>query len=282
MTPFKYRKPKGYVPPVGHEELLLRYARGERYFEHASLRDAILSSKTLSNVNLSQSDLSDAHLDHAALDGVDLTGAVCVNADFSKAKLYQCCFAHADLRGANWYMTGLRHVSLFAAQMDEGKYLECLQWSAANECHGLMPSVATKRTCFVSYASSDDVLAGRVAETLQRANIPHWFMPFSSWFGRDSLIGDRSIVDYLRRGIGMCDAFIVVLSPRALENRWVQFEIDAAKKLHRSSGRPQLIALVSDSVAGTADVLRTFEVIDCLGEHEAPCLKRVVSLMLQS
>lgn len=279
MTQFKYRKPQGYIPPVGHEELLARYASGERYFEHASLRHAILSGRTLSNVNLAHADLSDAYLDHAALDGVDLTGAVCVNADLSKASLYQCCFAHADLRGAVWYMTGLRHVSFFAAQLDEAEYLECLQWSDDDERPGLMPHHATKRTCFVSYASSDDALAGRVAEGLQRANIPHWLMPFASWFGRDSLIGDRTVADHLRRSIGMCDVFIVALSLGALESRWVQFEIDVATKLHRSVGRPQLVALTGDSVTGTAAALRDFEVIDCVGEHEAAGLERVVALM---
>lgn len=278
MTQLKYRKPAAYVPPVGYEELLARYGKGERHFESASLSHAILSYQTLSNVNLSQADLSDAYLDHAALDGVDLTGAVCVNANFSKATLYQCCFGHADLRGAIWYMTGLRHVSFFAAQMDEAKYLECLQWSAADERPGLMPALATERSCFVSYASSEDGLAGRVAEALQRASIPHWFMPFSSWFGRDSLIGDRTVAEHLRRAIGMCDVFIVVLSPGALESRWAQLEIDSATKLHRSAGRPRLIALLGDPA--TAAAPQAFEAIDCVGEHEAAGLQRIVALML--
>lgn len=279
MTLFKYRKPQGYIPPVGHQELLARYARGERYFEHASLRHAFLSGRTLSNVNLAHADLSDAYLDNAALDGVDLTSAVCINANFSKAALYQCCFSHADLRGAIWYMTRLRHVSFFAAQLDAAQFLECLQWSDDDERLGLMPHLATKRTCFVSYASSDDALAGRVARVLQHANIPHWLMPFASWFGRDSLIGDRAVADQLRRSIGMCDVFIVALSPGAMESRWVQFEIDAATKLHRSVGRPQLIALIGHSVTGTAAALRDFELIDCVGEHEAAGLGRVVALM---
>jgi len=282
MTLFKYRKPAAYVPPVGHEELLARYARGERYFEQASLRHAILSYQALGNVNLCRADLTDAYLDHAALDGVDLSGASCVNANFSKATLYQCCFAHADLRGATWYMTSIRHVSFFAAQLDAAQYLECLQWAAENERPGLMPALATARSCFVSYASSADALAGRVAEALQRADIPHWFMPFSSWFGRDSLIGDRTVADHLRRAIGMCDVFIVVLSPCALESRWVRFEIDVSKKLHRSAGRPRLIALLGGGPgAATATALRDFEAIDCAGEHEAAGLRQVVKLMLR-
>ena len=77
----------------------------------------------------------------------------------------------------------------------------------------------------------------------------------------------------------MCDVFIVALSPGALESRWVQFEIDAATKLHRSVGRPQLIALMGDSVTGTAAALQDFELIDCVGEHEAAGLERVVALM---
>ena len=280
MTQLKYHKPAAYVPPVGHEELLARYAGGERYFEQASLRHAILSYQSLSNVNLCHADLSDAYLDHAALDGVDLSGASCVNANFSMATLYQCCFAHADLRGATWYMTGIRHVSFFAAQLDQAQYLECLQWAAENERAGLMPVRATARSCFVSYASSEDALAGRVAEVLQRASIPHWFMPFSSWFGRDSLIGDRTVAEHLRRAVGMCDVFIVVLSRGALESRWVRFEIDAAAKLRRSAGRPRLVALLGDPAAATTPALRDFEVIECAGEHEAAGLQRVIALML--
>jgi hypothetical protein len=143
-----------------------------------------------------------------------------------------------------------------------------------------MPVRATARSCFVSYASSEDALAGRVAEVLQRDSIPHWFMPFSSWFGRDSLIGDRTVAEHLRRAVGMCDVFIVVLSRGALESRWVRFEIDAAAKLHRSAGRPRLVALLGDPAAATAPALRDFEVIECAGKREAAGLQRVVALML--
>jgi hypothetical protein len=270
--------PEGYVPPVGHEALLSRYGNGERYFERASLNHAILSNQLLSNVNLSHSQLVDAHFDHAALDNVDLTGAHCASADFSHATLYQCCFAKADLRQVIWYMTGLRHVSFFDAQLDHAQFLECIQWSLREESEGLMASAAIGRSCFVSYASADR-FAERVAQALQRADVPHWFMPFASWFGRDSLLSERLLSEHLRRAIGLCDAFVLVLSKGTLESRWVRLEVDTAARLHRSTGKPALIVAKGYRDAAVVGELQPFKIVDCVGDREAAGLGEVTALL---
>ena len=53
---------EGYTPPTSAEELLERYARGERYFQHAVLGGADLRGADLRGVNLEDADLEDADL----------------------------------------------------------------------------------------------------------------------------------------------------------------------------------------------------------------------------
>lgn len=89
------------------EELLKRYASGERDFrgielqeanlEGANLEGADLSNTVLCLANLNRSNLTDANLSHANLVGTDLMHTIGIRAKFTGAKVLG-----ADLRGSNF------------------------------------------------------------------------------------------------------------------------------------------------------------------------------------
>ena len=127
------------------DELLRRYAIGDRFFINANLRCAQLSELCLENIdlsyaklnlanlsgtnlskvnlmaaqmpaaNLSGSNLSKSQLVRANLSGANLSDANLRGADLSYADLSNVCLTGADLRGANLERTDLRKTSLNGA-----------------------------------------------------------------------------------------------------------------------------------------------------------------------
>jgi hypothetical protein len=73
------------------EELLERYASGERDFSGVDLREARLSRADLSEINLSGADLI----------GANLTGANLTGARLMEAELLEARFDYVNLTGAN-------------------------------------------------------------------------------------------------------------------------------------------------------------------------------------
>ncbi len=109
-------------PPKSAEELLERYAAGERDFGGSKLDEADLSGADLSqanlyganlfHANLSQANLSGANFEDAVLslanlsganlNEADLSGAVLSRANLFKTELFNAHFILADLSGANF------------------------------------------------------------------------------------------------------------------------------------------------------------------------------------
>lgn len=77
------------------EELIRRYAAGERDFSGTDLRGADLSEADLRGVDLSEANLREANLSGANLSEVNL-----YKADLSGAKLHGASLRRANLRGA--------------------------------------------------------------------------------------------------------------------------------------------------------------------------------------
>ncbi len=130
---------------LGVDELLRRYAVGERFFINANLRctqlgklclenidlsyaklnladlggtnlsQANLTSAEMPAVNLSGSNLSRSQLVRANLAGANLSNANLQGADLSYADLSNADLNNADLRGANLGRTDLRKTSLDGA-----------------------------------------------------------------------------------------------------------------------------------------------------------------------
>ena len=88
-----------------NQELMERYAKGERNFRRADLSEADLSGANLTGANLSWADLtgtdlSKANLSKADLSKADLSWADLSKANLSKADLYGAVLCDANLDGA--------------------------------------------------------------------------------------------------------------------------------------------------------------------------------------
>ncbi len=98
-----------YRPPTSAEELLERYARGERFFARADIAPVHLSPRDWyrPRPNLSGAKLAGSHLADAVLTDVDLSSA-----DLSAAQLTRAKLDRSDLTGAHLKAAHLRGASL--------------------------------------------------------------------------------------------------------------------------------------------------------------------------
>jgi hypothetical protein len=120
----RVREPeRGREPPKGAEELLVRYAAGEREFSGADLSGANLVRALLVGANLTGAQLVGANLTSADLVGAGLTGARLVGAnltgaDFGFAKLNGAKLSDANLTGAGLAFANLAHADLSGANLN--------------------------------------------------------------------------------------------------------------------------------------------------------------------
>lgn len=101
------------------DELLRRYAAGERIFINGNLRCALLNSCSLSEANLSWASLSWANLSEANLSRADLTAADLSEANLSRANLSQTSLVRTNLTRANLSLADLRGANLSKACLSE-------------------------------------------------------------------------------------------------------------------------------------------------------------------
>jgi uncharacterized protein YjbI with pentapeptide repeats len=111
------------------DELLRRYAAGDRNFANANLRCAVLCEQNLSQCNLSYVKLNFANLSGINLSEVDLTSADLSDASMSGANLSQASLyrtlliranlSQANLRGANLFKASLNDANLYQADLTE-------------------------------------------------------------------------------------------------------------------------------------------------------------------
>ena len=112
-------EPEGYEPPQSAEELLERYAAGERYFVEAQLHHARLRAAVLHEANLGSADLSHADLYTADLHLADLDQALLASTNLDGAVLLGASLAQSNLTGANLADANLRAAVLSGALLYE-------------------------------------------------------------------------------------------------------------------------------------------------------------------
>jgi sulfatase modifying factor 1 len=88
---------------------------------------------------------------------------------------------------------------------------------------------------FISYATVDTKFAHRLADDLQRLGVPVWIAP-------ESIRPGEGWVEAIERGLRESSHMVVVLTPAALESKWVRKETDVAIAQERK-GRIQVIPL---------------------------------------
>jgi uncharacterized protein YjbI with pentapeptide repeats len=109
------------------EELLKRYAAGERNFCGVDLSGQLLRGVDLSGANLLEAKLHNTHLEQANLTGVNLsradlhhvslTGAILTGANLTESSLHQVNLQDANLRGADLSGASLRQIRLVGADL---------------------------------------------------------------------------------------------------------------------------------------------------------------------
>jgi formylglycine-generating enzyme required for sulfatase activity len=95
--------------------------------------------------------------------------------------------------------------------------------------------MAKTKQVFISYATKDAEFAHRLADDLKRLGVPVWIAP-------ESIRPGESWVSAIERGLEESSHVVVVLTPAALESRWVKKETDIAIARERK-GRIQVIPL---------------------------------------
>jgi hypothetical protein len=130
-----FREPPGYEPPHSAEELLERYAAGERYFARAKLANAKLQGAYLASADIHDADLAGADLRHATLSeakltGTDFSGADISTAELSEADLSGANFTGAKLSGANLFRTKLSVAIFYNADLSNVNLFEAAPLSA--------------------------------------------------------------------------------------------------------------------------------------------------------
>jgi hypothetical protein len=82
------------------------------------------------------------------------------------------------------------------------------------------------RNIFISYAHSDVDQARRLVEALRTSDV-------TGWMDSADIAAGEAISSAVRDALNRSTAVIVLLSPRALQSEWVQFEIGAAEALNK-------------------------------------------------
>lgn len=99
------------------DELLRRYAVGDRFFINANLRCAQLSELCLENIDLSYAKLNLANLSGTNLSKANLMAANMAGANFSSCNLSKSQLVRANLSGANLSDANLRGADLSYADL---------------------------------------------------------------------------------------------------------------------------------------------------------------------
>ena len=114
-------EPEGYQPPKSAEELLRRYADGERYFVGMDLSDADFvpsggwfRTVKFGSQNVVPCELRSANLRECCFDGARMTGIV-----FDSSDLSGSLFRGADLRGAHLRSANLRDADLRDTHLEQ-------------------------------------------------------------------------------------------------------------------------------------------------------------------
>ena len=97
---------------LGVDELLRRYAIGDRFFVNANLRCAQLGKLCLENIDLSYAKLSLANLSGANLSQANLAAAQMPEANLSGSNLSRSYLVRANLAGANLSNANLKGADL--------------------------------------------------------------------------------------------------------------------------------------------------------------------------
>jgi formylglycine-generating enzyme required for sulfatase activity len=115
-------------------------------------------------------------------------------------------------------------------------------------------------TVFISHANQDAQFAHRLADDLRRLGVPVWIAP-------ESIRPGEGWVRAIERGLAESSHVVVVLTPAALESKWVEKETDVAIARERQ-GRIQVIPLDVEP-CGVPLLLSSYQMVSFRRDYEA-------------
>ena len=71
---------------------------------------------------------------------------------------------------------------------------------------------------FISHSNQDRAFVTRLVALLRKNRIPYWYSP-------KHIIGAAQWHDEIGKALARCDWFVVVLTPRSVNSRWVKKEL---------------------------------------------------------
>ncbi len=100
------------------------------------------------------------------------------------------------------------------------RYLAQERWSL-----GQLKTLITRgfryRSCFISYAHQDGVLANQIADSLRESGV-------RCWLDREQLAPGQVLPKRIRRAINSCECVLALITPASYQSRWVALEVSFA------------------------------------------------------
>ena len=79
---------------------------------------------------------------------------------------------------------------------------------------------------FISYSTADSEIASRLHAALEGIEV-------SGWLDESDIAAGDAIAAKVKEALQQAGALIVLVSPRSLESKWVQFEVGAAYAMEK-------------------------------------------------
>jgi uncharacterized protein YjbI with pentapeptide repeats len=217
----------------------------------ANLTGANPTVADLSWANLTGANLSSAHLDRANLTGANLTGA-----NLSYVTLGETVFGNTDLTAVQGLETchhffGPSTLDLRTLAKSGPLPLAFLRGCGLPDALiDYLPSLLNEPfqfySCFISYASRDQVFAERLYADLQNQGVRCWFAP------EDMKIGDR-LRPRIDETIHVYDKLLLVLSKTSVASQWVEQEVETALARERQQDATILFPVRIDNTVMTLE-----------------------------
>lgn len=121
----------------------------------------------------------------------------------------------------------------------------------------------TPSEVFLSHSHHDHRLTVRLAETLRKHNVP-------VWYSERNIVGAQQWVDEIGAALDRCDWFVVLLTPEAVNSKWVKRELTYVLDEDRYEGRIVPLLVKPCEYRNLAWPLRTLQIIP-FGQFTAGC-----------
>jgi hypothetical protein len=116
---------------------------------------------------------------------------------------------------------------------------------------------------FISHGDEDRDFVSRLAEVLQRHGVPHWYSK--------RILGAQPWHDEIGTALARCEWFLLVLTPEAIESKWVKRELLYALRAKHYGDRIIPLLLRPCDPEKLSWTLAGFQLVDFTQSFDAGC-----------